>query len=97
MERITFFTDMINIKVFDSNFPKIDKKLYQSIDIYYIGYITIKKISLNHLYLIIGEVDGFIEEKMGGKYLVFDSTNENKEALKIYAELWDGIKMKLRP
>ena len=97
MERITFFTDMINIKVFDSNFPKIDKKLYQSIDIYYIGYITIKKISLNHLYLIIGEVDGFIEEKMGGKYLVFDSTNENKEALKIYAELWNGIKMKLRP
>ena len=97
MECITFFTDMINIKVFDSNFPKIDKKLYQSIDIYYIGYITIKKISLNHLYLIIGEVDGFIEEKMGGKYLVFDSTNENKEALKIYAELWDGIKMKLRP
>ena len=66
MERITFFTDMINIKVFDSNFPKIDKKLYQSIDIYYIGYITIEKISLNHLYLIIGEVDGFIEEKNGG-------------------------------
>ena len=66
MERITFFTDMINIKVFDSNFPKIDKKLYQSIDIYYIGYITIKKISVNHLYLIIGEVDGFIEEKNGG-------------------------------
>ena len=66
MERITFFTDMINIKVFDSNFPKIDKKLYQSIDIYYIGYITIEKISLNHLYLIIGEVDEFIEEKNGG-------------------------------
>ena len=43
MERITFFTDMINIEVFDSNLLKIDKKLYQSIDIYYIGYITIKK------------------------------------------------------
>ena len=38
-----------------------------------------------------------LKKKMGGKYLVFDSTNENKEALEIYAELWDGIKMKLRP
>ena len=26
------------------------------------------------------------------KYLVFDSTDENKEVLKKYAELWDGIK-----
>ena len=54
--------------------------------------------SINPLYLIIGEVDGFIEEKNGGgKYLVFDSTNKNKEVPKIYAKLWDGIKMKLRP
>ena len=44
------------------------------------------------MYLIINEVDGFIEEKNGGKYLVFDSTDENKEVLKKYTKLGDGIK-----
>ena len=33
-----------------------------------------------------------IEEKNGSKYLVFNSTYENKEVLKQYTELWDGIK-----
>ena len=66
------------------------------------GYITIKKIgdceniySVNPLYLIIGKVDGHIEENNGNKYLVFDSmelhsTDENKKVLKKYRELWDG-------
>ena len=36
---------MINIKNFNSNLLKIDKKSYKDIDIYYIGYITIKKFS----------------------------------------------------
>ena len=77
---------------------KIDKKHYKVIDIYYIGYIT-KKIGdceniyfVNPLYLIIGEVDGNIEEKIGSKYLVFDSTDKNKEVLKKYTELWNGMK-----
>ena len=94
-----FYNDIINIEEFDSNLLKIDKKSYKDIDIYYIGYITIKKIgdceniySVNPLYLIIGKVDGHIEEKNGSKYLVFDSTDENKEVLKKYTELWDGIK-----
>ena len=65
----------------------------------FIGYITIKKnedceniYSVNPLYLITGKVDGHIEEKNGSKYLVFDSTDENKEVLKKYRELWYGIK-----
>ena len=33
---------MINIEDFDPNLLKIDKKLYKIIDIYYIGYITMK-------------------------------------------------------
>ena len=37
-----FFDDMVNIKDFDSNLLKIDKKPYKNIDIYYIGFITIK-------------------------------------------------------
>ena len=33
-------------------------------------------------------------QKNGSKYLVFDST-DNKEVLKKYAELWDGIKSEI--
>ena len=42
---------------------------------------------VNPLHLIIGEVDGHIKEKDGSKYLVFDSTDENREVLEKYAEL----------
>ena len=93
-----FFDDMINIKNFDPSSLKIDKKLYKSIDIYYIGYITVKdsdhvKInSVNSLYLIINEVDGCIEEINGNKYLALVSTDRNKEVLTNYSELWDEIK-----
>ena len=52
--------------------------------------------SVNFLHLIIGEVDGHIEEKNGSKYLVFDSADENKEVLKKYTELWDGITNKIK-
>ena len=44
------------------------------------------------MHLLIGKVDGFIEEKNGSKYLVFDSTDESKEVLTEHTELWDGIK-----
>ena len=98
-----FFNDMVNIEVFDPNLLKIEKKSYKNMDIYYIGYMTIKKIddyenihSVNPLYLMIGEVDGHIEEKNESKYLVFDSTDENREVLEKYTELWDGIRTKLR-
>ena len=76
---------------------KIDKKSYKNIDVYYIGYITMKdyddvKIdSLNPLYLIISEVDGCIEEKSRNKYLTLVSTDENKDVLIEYTELWDKI------
>ena len=61
---------MINIKNLDSNLLKTDQKSYKNIDIYYIGYITIKKIddyeniySGNPLYLVVNTADGHIEEK----------------------------------
>ena len=62
-----FFDDMINIEDFDPNLLKIDKKSYKSINIYCIGYITMKdsdydKIkSVNPFYLIISEVDGYFK------------------------------------
>ena len=83
-----FFDDIIIIKSFESNLLKIDKKSYKNIDIYYIVYITMKDfeygniLSVNHMDLPIGEVDGSIEGKYGNKYLVFASTDESKEVLK---------------
>ena len=100
-----FYKDIIKIEEFDSNLLKIDKTSYKEIDVYYIGYITIKEIddceniySVNLLNLIIGEVDGHIEcnsvkEKNGSNYLVFGSSDKDKELLKKYTELWNGIKM----
>ena len=38
-----FYNDMINLKNFDSNFLKIEKRHSKNADIYFIGYITIKK------------------------------------------------------
>ena len=64
-----FLYDMINIKDFPPSLIKIDKKSYKNTGTFYIGYITIKIISdyeninrVNPLYLIIGEVRGYIEE-----------------------------------
>ena len=48
------------------------------------------------MYLRINHASGYIEEKNGNKYLIFDSANENKEALKKYADVWDGIKNKVK-
>ena len=97
-----FYNDMINIKHFDLILLKIDKKSYKDIGIYNIGYITIKKIddceniySVNPLYLLVNHANGYIEEKGVNKYLIFDSTDENKELLKKYNDVWNGIKNKI--
>ena len=65
--------------------------------------ITIKNIdvyeniySANPMYLMIGKLTGHIEENNGNKYLVFNSSDENKKVLKKHAELWDGIKNKIK-
>ena len=102
-----FYNDMIDIKKFDSDLLKIDKKSYKDIGIYNIGYITIKKIddyeniySVNPLYLTISHASGYIEEKGVNKYLIFDSmelhsTDENKELLKKY-NVFSGIRNKIK-
>ena len=94
---------MINLKNFEPNLLKIDKKSYKNIGIYNIGYITIKKIddyeniySVNPLYLTISHASGYIEEKGVNKYLVFDSTDENKELLKKYNDVFNGIRDKIK-
>ena len=91
---------MINFKNFELNLLKINKKHYKGIDIYYIGYITIKKTgdcgnihSVNPPHMLVNHASGYIEEKNRNKYLIFDdSVNENKGLLQKYADAWDGIK-----
>ena len=98
---------MKNLKNFDAKLLKIDKKDYNEIDIYYIGYVTVKKIancnninSVNPLYLMIDEMIGHfecnsVEEKNENKYLVLDDVDENKEVLKKYEEVWEGVKKEI--
>ena len=45
---------------------------------------------MNPLNLLIDHTIGYIEEKNGNKYFIFDSVDESKEVLKKYA----GIKKK---
>ena len=94
-----FYNDQINLKDFDARLLKVDKKDYKEIDIYYIGYVTVKKIdncnninSVNPLYLMIDETIGHFEEKGQNKYLVLDDVDENKQVSKKYEEVWEGVK-----
>ena len=91
-----FYNDIISLEKFDSSLLKSDKK-------YNTGYITIKKLgdckniySVNLLYLNITHANGYIEEINESKYLIFDSVDENKELLKKYNDVFDGIKDKIK-
>ena len=52
--------------------------------------------SVNPLYLIINKVNGYFEEINGNKYLTLVPTNENKEKIKKYEELWSKIRDLIR-
>ena len=74
-----FYNDIIYLKNFDARHKYLQYWIYN----------TIKKIgdcdnihSVNTLYLRIDHANGYIEEKGVNKYLIFDSTDENKELLK---------------
>ena len=81
-------------------------KSYKDIGNYNIRYIAIKKIddyeniySVNPLYLTISHASKYIEEKDVNKYLAFDSMklhskDENKELLKKYNDVFNGIRKK---
>ena len=77
-----FYNDQIDLKDVDARLLKLDKKHYNEIDIYYIGYLTIKKIgdcnninSENPLYLMINEMIGHFECNS----IEFNSVEEKNE------------------
>ena len=85
----TRLAHIIYLKTFDSKNLNVDKKTYKDLDIYNIGYVTIKRIgygydvnSVNPLYLRINNASRYIKEVNKGKYLIFDDTDKNKELLK---------------
>ena len=78
------------------------KKDYSKIDIYYTGYLIVKKIancnninSVNPLFLMINKIIGHFEEKSEIKDLVLDDVDENKEVSKKYEEVWKGVKKEI--
>ena len=92
----------INLKNIHASLLKVGKKDYKEFDIFYIGYVTVKKIancnninSVNPLYLMINEMIGHFEEKNENKYLVLDDVDENKEVSKKYEEVWEGVKKEI--
>ena len=89
-----FYRDLINIKNFNSNNLKLDKKGVLGNDVYYIGYIT-KKLQWNvsrvsPLYLMINKIKGHFEEVDRNKYLIISS--ENGDVMQKYQEVFDRIK-----
>ena len=98
-----FYNDIIELENFDASLLKIDKKSNKDIGIYNIGYVTIKKIgdckniyTVNLLYFCINHASRYIEEINENKYLIFDSIDENKELLKKYNDVFNGIRDKIK-
>ena len=86
-----------DIKDFDSSLLAINKLSFNGVfshRIYYIRYIPTKNSNCvnidrtdnddDYIYLFLDDVDAYIEENDGIKYLVFASTEKNREALKNY-------------
>ena len=52
--------------------------------------------SVNLLYLTFNKVNGYFEEINENKYLTLVASNESKEKIKIYEELWCNIRDLIR-
>ena len=98
-----FYNDILDIEMFDSSMLKLDKKTYQNLDIYNIGYATIKKIgyghdikSVNLLYLRIHNANGYTEEINEDKHLICDITYETKKLLERFDDVFNGIMDKIK-
>ena len=96
-----FYKDQIDLKDFDAILSKIDEKYYNEIEIYYIGYVTIKKVgdynnidSVSPLYLMINEMIGHSECNSIECNSV-EEKNKNKY-LEKYEEVWEGIKKEIK-
>ena len=79
---------MTNVKIFDGNLLGINQITFTSTDSVIYEYFE-NLDGVNSLYLIFNDVGVYFEETNENKYLIFAFTDENREALENYAELWD--------
>ena len=98
-----FYIDIIDLKNFDRRLSKIDKNSYKNIGIYNNWYIRTKKKWWLRTYLqcksfvfAYWSSNGHIQEKGVNKYLIFDSSEENKVLLKKCNGICNGIKNKIK-
>ena len=61
---------------------------------YYISYETARNVK--PLYLITNEINRYIKESNGNKYLTLVPTDESKDILKKYEELWNKTRGLIR-
>ena len=97
------YNNQINLKDFDASMLKIDKKDYEEIDIYYIGFVTLEEIancnninSVNPLYLMTDKTIGHFEENSGNKYLVWMMWMKTKKFKKNMKKFGKVLKKKLK-
>ena len=95
-----FYNDIINLDEFDESRIRVDKKDFNDIDIYYLGYEHKKKISecnvinsVNPLYLRIININGQFEKgKNNAWYLVI---SDKDDVYKILVDFLESIKNKI--
>ena len=96
-----FYNDIINLYEFDGSKIKVDKKNFNDIDIYYLGYEHKKKItecneinSVNPLYLRIKDMKGQFKKGKGDNvwYLIIFG---DADVLRKFANIWKSIRAKI--
>ena len=96
-----FYNDIINLDEFDESKIKVDKKSFNDIDMYHLGYEYKKKItecneinSVNPLYLRITDMKGQFKKGKNDNVLyliIFGDEN----VLRIFANIWKSIRAKI--
>ena len=96
-----FYNDIINLDEFNGSKIKVDKKNFNDINIYYLGYEYKKKItecneinSVNPLYLRIKDMKGQFKKGKGDNvwYLIIFG---DADVLRKFANIWKSIKAKI--
>ena len=96
-----YFNDIKNI---DPNLLNINKIYTRNTDVvvYEIKYIMMQCINNQNidkeipLCLSFSNVDAYIIEESGNKYLIFGLTKNNKKVLELYKKLWSEIKKQIK-
>ena len=96
-----FYNDIINLDEFDESKIKVDKKNFNDISIYYIGYEYKKKItecyeinSVNTLYLRITDMKGYFRNSKDDN-VWYLTVFGNADILRKFSNIWKSIRAKI--